>query len=117
MVAEIKPYLPSDTEKRCYPLKELLNMKKSLTSLFALAFVLMFGLMHAANAEKHMAPAAKADAAAPADAKKEMKEEKKAEPTKKVSKKKKVTKKEKKEEMKKEAAPVITPAPSPQKQK
>ena len=57
--------------------KELLNMKKSLTSLFALAFVLMFGLVHAANAEKHMAPAAKADAAAPADAKKEKKEEKK----------------------------------------
>ena len=52
-------------------------MKKSLTSLFALAFVLMFGLVHAANAEKHMAPAAKADAAAPADAKKEAKETKK----------------------------------------
>src|SRR3989344_3004999 len=102
MVAEIKPYLPSDTEKRCYPLKELLNMKKSLTSLFALAFVLMFGLMHAANAEKHMAPAAKADAAAPADAKKEAKE---------VKKEKKMKKKAAKKEEKKEgAAAPATPA-------
>ena len=81
--------------------KELLNMKKSLTSLFALAFVLMFGLVHAANAEKHMAPAAKADAAAPVEAKKEVKEVKKEKKMKKKAAKK---KKEMKEEMK-EGAP------------
>ena len=80
-------------------------MKKSLTSLFALALVLMFGLVHAADAEKHMAPAAKSDAAAPADAKKEAKEVKKEKKMKK-----KAAKKEKKEE-KKEAAPAA-PAPA-----
>lgn len=85
-------------------------MKKSLTSLFALAFVLMFGLVHAANAEKHMAPAAKADAAAPADAKKEAKETKK-EVKKEKKMKKKAAKKEVKEE-KKEAAPATPAAPA-----
>ena len=108
MVVEIKPYPPSDTQilkNDVHPLKELLHMKKSLTSLFALAFVLMFGVVHAADAEKHMAPAAKADAAAPADAKKEAKEVKKEKKMKK-----KAAKKEKKEE-KKEAAPAA-PAPA-----
>jgi hypothetical protein len=37
-------------------------MKKSLITLFALAFTLMFGLVHVASAEKHMAPAGKAEA-------------------------------------------------------
>ncbi|HEU5338434.1 MAG TPA: hypothetical protein VFU39_04020 [Sulfuricaulis sp.] len=37
-------------------------MKKSLITLFALAFTLMFGLVHVASAEKHMAPAAKSEA-------------------------------------------------------
>ena len=37
-------------------------MKKSLITLFALAFTLMFGLVHVASAEKHMAPAAKGEA-------------------------------------------------------
>ena len=83
-------------------------MKKSLTSLFALAFVLMFGLVHAADAEKHMAPAAKTEGAAAADAKKEAKEVKKEKKMKK-----KAAKKEKKEE-KKEAAPAA-PAPAPAK--
>ena len=82
-------------------------MKKSLTSLFALAFVLMFGVVHAANAEKHMAPAAKTDAAAPADAKKEMTKEEKKEMKKEKKMKKKAAKKEMKE-MKKEGA--STPA-------
>ena len=57
-------------------------MKKSLTSLFALAFVLMFGMVNLASAEKHMAPAAPAansqgTVAAPETAKEEMKKEKK----------------------------------------
>ena len=76
-------------------------MKKSLTSLFALAFALMFGMVHVASAMKHEAPAAPAantDGAAAADAKKEMKKEKKMK--KKAAKK----KKEMKEEMK-EGAP------------
>ncbi len=36
-------------------------MKKSLSTLFALAFTLMFGLVHVASAEKHMAPAGKGE--------------------------------------------------------
>ena len=40
-------------------------MKKLLSTLFALAFAMMFGLVHVASAMKHEAPAAK----------KEMKEE------------------------------------------
>ena len=48
-------------------------MKKSLTSLFVLAFALMFGAVHFANAEE---PAAKSNGAA-AETKKEEKVEKK----------------------------------------
>ena len=75
-------------------------MKKSLTSLFALAFALMFGMVHVASAMKHEAPAAPApaantDGAAAADAKKEMKKEKKMK--KKAAKKKKEVKEEMKE--------------------
>ena len=87
-------------------------MKKSLTSLFALAFVLMFGLVHAANAEKHMAPAANTEGAAAADAKKdEVKTEKKVKKEKKIKKKSaKAKKDEVKEEKKDNAAMPATPA-------
>jgi uncharacterized protein HemX len=91
--------------------KELLNMKKSLTSLFALAFVLMFGMVHVASAQKHMAPAAKTEGAAAAEAKKEMTKEEKKEMKKEKKMKKKAAKK--KDEMK-EAAPAA-PAPAPAK--
>jgi hypothetical protein len=37
-------------------------MKKSLTTLFALAFALMFGLVNVASAMKHEAPAGKMEA-------------------------------------------------------
>ena len=37
-------------------------MKKPLTTLFALTFVLLFGLVNVASAMKHEGPAAKADA-------------------------------------------------------
>ena len=43
-------------------------MKKSLTTLFSLAFAMMFGLVHVASAAKHEAPAG----AAAAEAKQEM---------------------------------------------
>ena len=36
-------------------------MKKSLITLFALAFTLMFGLVHVASAMKHEGPAGKAE--------------------------------------------------------
>lgn len=80
-------------------------MKKSLTSLFALAFALMFGMVHVASAEKHMAPAAKTEGAAADGKKEEMKTEKK------VKKEKKMKKKAAKKEMNKEgAATPATPA-------
>ncbi|MDO8704614.1 MAG: hypothetical protein Q7J84_06640 [Sulfuricaulis sp.] len=86
-------------------LKEPFTMKKSLTSLFALAFALMFGMVHVASAEKHMAPAAPAantDGAAAADANKEMTKAEKKEMKKEKKMKKKAAKKKKemKEEMK-----------------
>ena len=71
-------------------------MKKSLSTLFALAFTLMFGLVHVASAQKHEAPAG----AAAAEAKKEAKEEKKEMKKEKKMKKKAAKKEEKKEEMK-----------------
>jgi len=76
-------------------------MKKSLTSLFALAFALMFGAVHFANAEE---PAAKTNGGMETkkEEKKETKHEKKA--IKKKATKKHVKKEEKKEEMK-EGAP------------
>ena len=78
-------------------------MKKSLTSLFALAFALMFGMVHVASAMKHEAPAAPAantDGAAAADANKEMTKKE----MKKQKKMKKKAAKKKKDEMK-EGAP------------
>ncbi len=82
-------------------------MKKSLTSLFALAFALMFGMVHVASAEKHMAPAAPAaNTDGAADANKEMTKAEKKEMKKEKKMKKKAAKKKKemKEEMK-EGAP------------
>ncbi|MGE5241730.1 MAG: hypothetical protein ACM3NI_08790 [Bacteroidota bacterium] len=75
-------------------------MKKSLTSLFALAFALMFGAVHFANAEE---PAAKGNGAT-AEVKKEEKVEKKTMKKKATKKHVKAKKEEKKEEMK-EGAP------------
>lgn len=75
-------------------------MKKSLTSLFALAFALMFGAVHFANAEE---PAAQTNGAA-AESKKEEKKEVKKMKKKATKKKAKKEKEEKKEEMK-EGAP------------
>jgi len=75
-------------------------MKKSLTSLFVLAFALMFGAVHFANAEE---PAAKSNGAA-AETKKEEKVEKKTMKKKATKKHVKAKKEEKKEEMK-EGAP------------
>ena len=79
-------------------------MKKSLTSLFALAFALMFGAVHFANAEE---PAANGNGAA-AEVKKEEKVEKKT--MKKKATKKHVKKATKKEEMKKEEMKEGAPA-------
>lgn len=76
-------------------------MKKSLTSLFALAFALMFGAVHFANAEE---PAAKGNGAA-AEAKKEEKKEEKKTMKKKATKKHVKAKKEEKKEEMKEGAP------------
>jgi ABC-type transporter MlaC component len=81
------------------------GMKKSLTTLFALAFAMMFGLVHVASAMKHEAPAAPAAA----EAKKEAKEEKK-EMKKEKKMKKKAAKKEAKEM--KGAAPATPAAPA-----
>ena len=74
-------------------------MKKSLTSLFALAFALMFGAVHFANAEE---PAAKTNGATEMKKEETKKEEKKT--MKKKATKKKAKKEEKKDEMK-EGAP------------
>jgi len=72
-------------------------MKKSLTSLFALALALMFGAVHFANAEE---PAAKTNGAAAEAKKEEKKEVKKEKTTKKKSTKKPAKKEVKKDEMK-----------------
>lgn len=77
-------------------------MKKSLSALFALAFTLMFGLVHVASAMKHEGPAG----APAAEAKKEMTKEEKKE----VKKEKKMKKKAAKKDMKKEEMKGTTPA-------
>lgn len=81
-------------------------MKKSLTSLFALAFALMFGAVHFANAEE---PAAKTNGAAAETQKEGKKEEKKM---KKKSTKKHVKKEEMKKDEMKEGAPAAPAAPA-----
>ena len=82
-------------------------MKKSLISLFALAFALMFGMVHVASAEKPMAPAANTEGTAAADANKDMTKAEKKEMKKEKKMKKKAAKKHKKEmkEDMKEGAP------------
>ncbi len=85
-------------------------MKKSLISMFALAFALMFGMVHVASAQKHMAPAAGAEAAPAADGKMDEKKDMKKE--KKKAKKKAMKKEEKKEGAATPATPATPAAPA-----
>jgi hypothetical protein len=94
-------------------------MKKSLISLFALAFALMFGMVHVASAEKHMASAGADKAVTKACKGKKAGEVvtvdgKEVNCPDKKKMKKKAAKKEMKEEQK-EAAPAAPAAPTPAK--